>query len=75
MADDVGITVPDEPHVPRQLDPAEHQATTDHQPVQVEAGSYTHEIAASGPVALGPSLQLTPRLSVMVQQLIGPIGW
>jgi hypothetical protein len=43
--------------------------------VQVEAGSYTHEIAASDPVALGPSLQLTPRLSVMVQQLIGPIGW
>src|SRR5467141_2412671 len=51
MADDVGITVPDEPHVPRQLDPAEHQTTTDHQPVQVEAGSYTHKGSAASKAA------------------------
>jgi hypothetical protein len=56
MADDVGIAVALEAHVPGKLDSAEHQPATHGQPVQVEAGSYTHFCPAlqSSPVQFIP---------------------
>src|SRR5438309_10526089 len=51
MADDVGIAVPLQPHVPGKLDPAQHQPPPDDQPVQVEAGSYTHKGSAASKAA------------------------
>jgi hypothetical protein len=47
VANDVGIAVAGQPHVPGELDPAKHQPATDHQPMQVEAGPYTHKGSAA----------------------------
>src|SRR5712692_9115144 len=51
VADHVGIAVPLEPHIPGKLDAAQHQPSTDDQPVQVEAGSYTHKGSAASKAA------------------------
>jgi hypothetical protein len=41
VADDVGIAVSLQPHVPGKLDTTEHQPAPHHQPVQVESGPYS----------------------------------
>jgi len=51
MADNVGIAVALKAHVPGKFDSAQHQPSTDDEPVQVETGSYTHKGSAASKAA------------------------
>src|SRR5205823_11968704 len=47
VADDVGIAVALQSHVPGEFDATEHEPATDDQSMKVEAGPYTHKGSAA----------------------------